>query len=164
MACIFQALLLIKRILWYSEINFKILKNLGGIVFLLIIVRIHHWINPLSRSLSLFCSIFNNNIINYRRICFLKLDNAVPLLQKRPFLPLFWHKTVVDVKITNHYYKVLTPSQIYDREGIFEPWFWYHHNQILRLKFLQRCGHQIKVNTWTGSYEEKRYEGKKIPF
>ena len=28
----------------------------------------------------------------------------------------------------------------------------YHHIQIIGLEFLQRCGHQIRVNTWTGSY------------
>ena len=28
----------------------------------------------------------------------------------------------------------------------------YHHIQIIGLEFVQRCGHQIRVNTWTGSY------------
>ena len=28
----------------------------------------------------------------------------------------------------------------------------YHHIEIIGLEFLQRCGHQIRVNTWTVSY------------
>ena len=28
----------------------------------------------------------------------------------------------------------------------------YHHIQSIGLEFLQRCGHQIRVNTWTVSY------------
>ena len=34
--------------------------------------------------------------------------------------------------------------------------FGYPHIQIIRVEFLQRRGHQIRVNTWTGSYERKR--------
>ena len=38
---------------------------------------------------------FNLFIINYGRICFLKLDNAISLQQKKPFFfTISWHKTV----------------------------------------------------------------------
>ena len=35
----------------------------------------------------------------------------------------------------------------------------YHQIQIVGLEFLQCCGHQIRVNTWTGSYSSKPTRG-----
>ena len=56
------------------------------------------------------------------------------------------------MKIINHHDKQLTPSESWDQDGFFEPGYGYHQLQIIGLEFLQRCGHQIRVNTWTGSY------------
>ena len=56
------------------------------------------------------------------------------------------------MKITNHHDKQLTPSESWDQDGFFEPGYGYHQLQITGLEFLQRCGHQIRVNTRTGSY------------
>ena len=56
------------------------------------------------------------------------------------------------LEMTNHHDKQLTPSESWDQDGFFEPGFGYHQLQIIGLEFLQRCGHQIRVNTWTGSY------------
>ena len=42
--------------------------------------------------------------------------------------------------------------------------FWYYYIQIIRLESLQHCGHQIRVNTGTGSYGENIYQEKVIPF
>ena len=38
---------------------------------------------------------FNHFIINYGRICFPKLDNAISLQQKKPFFTISWHKTII---------------------------------------------------------------------
>ena len=56
------------------------------------------------------------------------------------------------MKMTSHHHKKHTPSESCDPDGFFEPGFGYHQHQISGLEFLQHCGHQIKVNTWTGSY------------
>ena len=96
---------------------------------------------------------FNHFIINYGRICFLKLDNAISLQQKSLFFLQFLDtKPFFAMKMTNHHDKQLTPSQSWDQDGFFETGFGYHQLQIIGLEFLQRCGHQIRVNTWTGSY------------
>ena len=60
------------------------------------------------------------------------------------------------MKIAGHYDKQLTPSKSQDRDGFFNLGplgslgLGYHQIQIVGLEFLQRCGHQIRVNTWTG--------------
>jgi hypothetical protein len=56
------------------------------------------------------------------------------------------------MKMTNHHDKQLTPSESWDQDGFFEHGFGYHQLQIIGLEVLQRCGHQIRVNTWTCSY------------
>ena len=97
---------------------------------------------------------FNHYIINHGRICFLKLDNAISMQQKKAFFFLPFHDTkpFFAMKMTNHHDKQLTPSESWDQDGFFEPGFGYHQLQIIGLEFLQRCGHQIRMNTWTGSY------------
>ena len=84
---------------------------------------------------------------------FLKLNNAISLHQKKPFFLLFLDtKPFFAMKMTNHHDKQLTPSESWDKDGFFEHGFGYHQLQIIGLEVLQRCGHQIRVNTWTGSY------------
>ena len=95
---------------------------------------------------------FNHCKINYGWICFLKLDNAVSLLSKKPFLPVLDTKPFFAMKIINHHEKQITPSESWDQDGFLCLCLGYHLIQIIGLEFLQRCGHQIMVNTWTVSY------------
>ena len=71
--------------------------------------------------------------------------------KKSLFLPFLDIKPFFAMKMTNHHDKQLTLSERWDQDGFFEPGFGYHQLQISGLEFLQRCGHQIRVNTWTGS-------------
>ena len=65
---------------------------------------------------------FNQFTINYRRIYFLKLDNANSLQQKREFFHGFLTQNRFFPMI-NHQGKQLTPSESWD-EGIFLAWVW----------------------------------------
>ena len=80
------------------------------------------------------------------KICFLKLDKTISLQQIKAFFTISSHKPVFCPD------KQLTPSESWDQDGFFEPGFGYHQLQIIGLEFLQHSGHQIRVNTWTGSY------------
>ena len=95
---------------------------------------------------------FNHYIINYGRICFLELDNAVTMLQKKPFSSFLDTKQKDAMEISNHHDEQLTPSESWDQDGFFSLGLGYHQIQILELEFLQSCGTQIRVNTWTGSH------------
>ena len=92
------------------------------------------------------------NFINYIRICFLKLDNAISLQQKRQFLQFPDKIPFFAMKIINHHDKLLATSESWDQNCFLSLGLGYQHIQIIGLEFLQRCGHQIRVNTWTGSY------------
>ena len=52
------------------------------------------------------------------------MDNAVSLLPKKTFFTVYGHKILFAVKIANHHDKQLTPLEICDQDGFFEPWFW----------------------------------------
>ena len=66
---------------------------------------------------------FNHCKINYGWICFLKLDNAVSLLPKKPFLPVLDTKPFFAIKIINHHEKQITPSESWDQDSFFKPGF-----------------------------------------
>ena len=57
------------------------------------------------------------------------------------------------MKIANHHDKQLTPLEICDHDRFLSHGFGYHHIKSVRLKNVQLCGHQIRVNTWTGAYQ-----------
>ena len=94
---------------------------------------------------------FNHHIINYMRICFLKLYNGVsPLPKKSPFPPFIDTKPFFTIKIANHIDHYTIGEMGWRRFNSLG--FRYHQILILQLIFLQRCGTQVRVNTWTGSY------------
>ena len=79
---------------------------------------------------------FNHLIINYGRICFMKLDNEISLQEIKPFLPFLDTKPFYAMKMTNHHDKQLTSSKSWDQDGFFEPGYGYHQLQIIGLEFL----------------------------
>ena len=95
-------------------------------------------------------------------------DTPNPGLRKTLLMPaLGWCKLFVMVacyfmtkhclanKIAIHQDKQLTPSESWNQDGFLSLGLGYHQIQIVRPEFVQRCGHQIRVNTWTGSYPKK---------
>ena len=67
---------------------------------------------------------FNHNILDYRRIGFLKLDNAVSVLPKKSlFSPFIDTKSFFAMKIANYQDKQITPSESWDQD-VFLAWFW----------------------------------------
>ena len=71
--------------------------------------------------------------------------------KKRPFLPFLDTKPPFAITILNNHDKQIRPSESWDQDCFLSPGLGYQHIQIIGLKFLQRCGHQIRVNSWTGS-------------
>ena len=72
--------------------------------------------------------------------------------KKKPFLPFLDTKPFFAMKMINHHDKQLTPSESWDQDGFLSLALGYQHIKINELEFLQRCGHQIRMNTLTGSY------------
>ena len=68
---------------------------------------------------------FNHFYINYGRICFPKLDNAISLRKntKKKISTVSWHQTFFAMKMINHHDKQLTPSESWDQDGFSEPGF-----------------------------------------
>ena len=90
----------------------------------------------------------NHYIIYYGRICFLYLDNAVSLLPKKPFPPFLDNKKKVAIKIVSHQDIQHRALKSWDQDVFFAlVWGIFF---IMMLEFLQGCGNQIGVNTWTG--------------
>ena len=74
---------------------------------------------------------FNHFIINYGRICFLKLNNEVSLLPTKYFFRHIWtQNNFFAMKIAKHCQK--TGIEI----DFFTLCFVHHHIQIMRLEFL----------------------------
>ena len=78
---------------------------------------------------------FNHFIINYWRIGFLKMDNAISLQQKSPSHRFLTNFFLFAMKIINHHDKQLTPSESTDQEGFLSLGLGYHHIQFIGLEF-----------------------------
>ena len=73
--------------------------------------------------------------------------------KKKHFLPFIDNnKQLFAMKMINHHDKQLTPSESWDRDRFFEPGFGVSSLLNHWARILQRCGHKIRVNTWTVSY------------
>ena len=70
----------------------------------------------------------------------------------KPFVTISRHNPFFVMKMTNHHNKQLISLESWDQDGFFEPGFGKYQVHIIGLEFLQHSGHQIRVNTWTGSY------------
>ena len=74
---------------------------------------------------------------------------------KKAFFTVSWHKTIFCHENDKPSWQTTYTIWKLGSRRVF--WAWvlgYHHIQITGLEFLQRCGHQIRVNIWTGSYVE----------
>ena len=60
--------------------------------------------------------------------------------KKKPFFTISWHKKTMTNNL--HHWRTVFLSLRLEHYQI----------QIVMLEFLQRCGHQSRMNTWTGSY------------
>ena len=76
---------------------------------------------------------------------------SFPAAKKSLFSSFLDTKQFFAMKWASHHYKQLTPSESWNRDGFLSLGLGYHQIKSVGLEFLQRCGHQIKVNTWTGS-------------
>ena len=78
--------------------------------------------------------------------------------KKKTFLTVFWQQTIFCHENGKPSWQTTyTIWKLGSREFVLACWARYHHIQIIGLEFLQRCGHQIRVTTWTGSYEDRWY-------
>ena len=72
--------------------------------------------------------------------------------QKKTYFPQFLdNKQFFAMKIANHHDEQLTPLESWDQDGFVEPGFGVTSNSNHEARILQHFGHQIRVNTKTGS-------------